>query len=545
MKKLKNYLKVGILLFGISLLLWNCEKDTTTIIENQSIETNNSLSQDDISIESFDFEKFKEFPIYSQLDSYIKFNSKSRVSKKKEHKFKIHKNTFKKITKEDIDYNSYTFLISDTENFDYAIVKNLVINQYKKNIEVFIFTYNNFDISDEHKYNINENVLIEQLFDFDISELGDLASRDGILIDGLGGDGTGDEPSGSGGGGGATCYNVSIIINYPCYGPNSAGYHYHDSECNCNDAPGGCSSPSSQYVSDTFCTSDTNSTSATSTYIYNNNLSGGGSGNPNVTITDNNIIISSIIENEVPEGADPLAFKLNLDSSSDAYNWVVNTDNSNEKKLIGFFLEENKFSIEAKDFAVEMIKANITKDFSILLSLEIFNQDPYDIWKSISQNEKNLIKSFPMEAWNIFKNREIAERATKSKFGFNGLNDKSDAYRHAYYNAINTKKVGAYLAELFSNAHESEVPIALTLEKEMDLFNNSIGHKSNINYPISTITELENKIYQEFLIGNLKYLYPLDFSLSPRYDSNGDGIQDCTTCKDGIISSTKLIPTNQ
>ena len=359
MKKLKNYLKVGILLFGISLLLWNCEKDTTTIIENQSIETDNSPSQDDISIESFDFEKFKEFPIYSQLDSYIKFNSKSRVSKKKEHKFKIHKNTFKKITKEDIDYNSYTFLISDTENFDYAIVKNLVINQYKKNIEVFIFTYNNFDISDEHKYNINENVLIEQLFDFDISELGDLASRDGILIDGLGGDGTGDEPSGSGGGGGATCYNVSIIINYPCYGPNSAGYHYHDSECNCNDAPGGCSSPSSQYVSDTFCTSDTNSTSATSTYIYNNNLSGGGSGNPNVTITDNNIIISSIIENEVPEGADPLAFKLNLDSSSDAYNWVVNTDNSNEKKLIGFFLEENKFSIEAKNFAIEIIKALI------------------------------------------------------------------------------------------------------------------------------------------------------------------------------------------
>ncbi|MHB1107101.1 MAG: hypothetical protein ACYCZ2_12125, partial [Lutibacter sp.] len=53
------------------------------------------------------------------------------------------------------------------------------------------------------------------------------------------------------------------------------------------------------------------------------------------------------------------AFKLNLDSSSDAYNWVVNTDNSNEKKLIGFFLEENKFSIEAKNFAIEIIKALI------------------------------------------------------------------------------------------------------------------------------------------------------------------------------------------
>ncbi len=230
-------------------------------------------------------------------------------------------------------------------------VKNLVINKVKNKMEVFILTYQNFDITNEAKYNINKNLTIERIFDFDLSELGNLTAREIVLIDAPGGSGTDNgDPSG---GGSAYCYSVSIIINYPCSGLNSTGTHYHDSSCNCKDTPGGCSSPFSQYLSDTFCTSDSNSTAAASTYLANNNQSSGG--NSNVTITNNNIIISSIIENQVPEGADPLAFKLNLASDSDAYNWLVNTATIDEYNALGFFLEENTFSDEAKAFAVQMI----------------------------------------------------------------------------------------------------------------------------------------------------------------------------------------------
>ena len=42
-----------------------------------------------------------------------------------------------------------------------------------------------------------------------------------------------------------------------------------------------------------------------------------------------------------------------------------------------------------------------------------------------------------------------------------------------------------------------------------------------------------------------RYLNPLDFLISDYYDSNGDGIQDCSTCLNGIISTTLLTPTNQ
>src|SRR5690606_32975785 len=123
-----------------------------------------------------------------------------------------------------------------------------------------------------------------------------------------------------------------------------------------------------------------------------------------------------------------------------------------------------------------------------------------------TQEEKNLIKSFPYHAYAIYKNRPIAENATIVKFGFNGRNDKSDAFRHAYFNALNAMKLGAYFAELFSTAHESETPVNLILEKEMDLFNNNIGHKAQIDFPNRTNVELAEGIYQKLLGGELRYL---------------------------------------
>lgn len=52
-------------------------------------------------------------------------------------------------------------------------------------------------------------------------------------------------------------------------------------------------------------------------------------------------------------------------------------------------------------------------------------------------------------------------------------------------------------------------------------------------------------IYQKLLNGDLRYLSPLDDIASPPYDDDGNGIQDCLTCANGIILSTVLTPTNQ
>jgi hypothetical protein len=229
------------------------------------------------------------------------------------------------------------------------------------------------------------------------------------------------------------------------------------------------------------------------------------------------------------------ALKHNLNLTFDAIEWIGDDDNEELVKDLYEFLEENKdidgnYPIELETYTSSYINALGSSDFSSFFALDIFIQDPYDIWNGISQEERDLIKNFPTIGYSIYKNREIAESTTFQKFGFNRRNDKSDAYRHAYYNVINAKKVGAYYAKLFSDAHESETPIHLIKEKEMDLFNNNVGHQSIIGYINMSNDELGNLIYQKLLNGELRYLSPLDAVVPPFF---------------GINSLTQLTPTNQ
>lgn len=43
-----------------------------------------------------------------------------------------------------------------------------------------------------------------------------------------------------------------------------------------------------------------------------------------------------------------------------------------------------------------------------------------------------LVIQFPFEAYEIYKNKHIAERMTIQVIGYNGRNDCSDAFRHAF-----------------------------------------------------------------------------------------------------------------
>lgn len=179
---------------------------------------------------------------------------------------------------------------------------------------------------------------------------------------------------------------------------------------------------------------------------------------------------------------------------------------------------------------------------------QYFNLDPYDDYRKLTAAEKVLVKQYPTAAFIINQfNRPMANNFTVQKFGTNGLNDKSDAFRHAFFQAVNTVRVGANLTQQFSDAHETEVPSQLIKEKQMDLFNNSIGiaYGQTQSYPASTPAMIANAIYTKVLNGELRYIKPLDFSLSPNFDANHDGIQDCPTCLNGILGSSVLTPTNQ
>jgi hypothetical protein len=157
---------------------------------------------------------------------------------------------------------------------------------------------------------------------------------------------------------------------------------------------------------------------------------------------------------------------------------------------------------------------------------ENFQIDPYDQFKKLTQAEKDLVKQFPQEALKIKKNRDVATQKTISQFNENGHNNKSDAFRHAYFQGLNTYSVGAQLTKLFADAHESETPISLNLEKQMDLHNNEKGIDYGSNCPCD-IELLEYYVLEGLVKGELKYLSPLDPS------------------NHIIPGVTQLIPTNQ
>lgn len=234
--------------------------------------------------------------------------------------------------------------------------------------------------------------------------------------------------------------------------------------------------------------------------------------------------------------AQSLVTELNITDNSQK-NWLYSSSNSNEVSNLSDFLQNNRVhgvvAVEAMNFAKEVIKAKESNNYTNLFNSTLFTQNPYNVWKTLTQAEKNLIKQNWSEAYHIYKNRKVAEDATRQKFNRNGLNDKSDAFRHAYYNAINAKVVGVDIAKLFSDAHESETPIRFIKEKRMDLFNNNVGHQSLLLNSNLSLTQLVDLIYQKLLNGDLRYLKPINYN-DPNFGYTH-----------GITVNTLLKPTNQ
>lgn len=141
--------------------------------------------------------------------------------------------------------------------------------------------------------------------------------------------------------------------------------------------------------------------------------------------------------------------------------------------------------------------------------LNIDDQD-YD---HLNECEKALVKIYPTQALKIKTNRDKAHQKTIALFGSyangNGHNDCADAFRHAYFNALNTRSVGATITQKFGDAHECDTPESEQKEKEMDLFNNTVGRQVALDSPYASENTLADLILVDIDAGNLKYLSPL------------------------------------
>lgn len=136
--------------------------------------------------------------------------------------------------------------------------------------------------------------------------------------------------------------------------------------------------------------------------------------------------------------------------------------------------------------------------------------------ENLNSCELALAIQFPVEAIRMFRNKSIAYAYTEAVFGGNGRNDCSDAFRHAFFNAINARDVHHTIALEFGKAHECDTPNHLYMEKSMDLYNNEVGNLIGKANKDLNNDQIKLKIIEAMRNGELKVLQDLDLNGLPK-----------------------------
>ena len=138
----------------------------------------------------------------------------------------------------------------------------------------------------------------------------------------------------------------------------------------------------------------------------------------------------------------------------------------------------------------------------------------FDIWNALTDSEKTLCIRYPFDALKVNTARNIATEQTEQKFGYSGLGDRSDAFRHGIWNAEMTILIGKEKAELFATAHEDKDTTGnetdgFTKEehKNMDLHNNEVGRNIGEENPDATENEMADIIYSDIYQQDTEFIW--------------------------------------
>ena len=136
--KLKNYLQLGILLFGIALLLLNCEQEkmdevkTTSKYSIKKIKHNQLLENQKIS------DKISEFRVLKEKN---KVNNQARLIHSDEYDFTIDTDRAVYFENTETGYNSYSFYL-ERDSITTENLENLVLSLNDQGeYDAYIFTY--------------------------------------------------------------------------------------------------------------------------------------------------------------------------------------------------------------------------------------------------------------------------------------------------------------------------------------------------------------------------------------------------------------------
>jgi len=151
--------------------------------------------------------------------------------------------------------------------------------------------------------------------------------------------------------------------------------------------------------------------------------------------------------------------------------------------------------------------------------------------------EVALLILHPVDGTIVFLSSRIALTEAQNRWAGTGstlTHDNADAFRHAFWMAMNASVMSESVARAFGEAHESDTPAPLALAKTMDLFNNNQGIAFGVYIHNTgntrTSAQIADDVDQLRKDGNFRKLVPLDFQ------NNLD--------TEGIIPGvTQLVPT--
>lgn len=141
------------------------------------------------------------------------------------------------------------------------------------------------------------------------------------------------------------------------------------------------------------------------------------------------------------------------------------------------------------------------------------DQTPYDDWNRLTECERSFFKSNPHHLYTAQTNRKAAENVAMKRFkncnNPNGTalhNTIGDAYRHAYFSALNTHNMGLSNAKKLGDAHECDTPSDKLNEKEMDLNNNDFGYLYGTTYSYINESQFYNAFMEAFKNKQIKII---------------------------------------
>ena len=394
-RKVKNYVKIGIALFGILFILTNCEKDTQ--IDNAIFE--NSLSQQKPNVKTVTYNKsngkFNSIVNELGINEFLDINNQSDNSLSKSTKIKgilVKTDVIKEISIG--NYISYTMLV-DTKKSSKNKFYNLTIENINGVSKMFITKYKpSKDWIDDSNQPFEGSITTYRTADLtDVTD--DTDGIDEGNLDGVGGGDGVDNTTYPDDCDGAV-FQTTVLVSYPC----GCG-HWPEDDCK------GCQSKQPRYpgynlVTTYECVGGTDDTWEPPVDDSENDTSGGGG----VSTPDSNSVSYTVlvsidgtpVESTATMKADMINGILGFSLTTSEFNWLI--AHEKEEDLILAFLENNSSSSNI-DFTNRAIKALSNSSYLSFVDI-LYNRTNLDLNSAIDPNNNTIggYDTTPITAYN-------------------------------------------------------------------------------------------------------------------------------------------------